>query len=1010
MPTDNVSTPESTKFSRYRSVRKAQEQKLEQLKQHQPPAMPSQEPQKDQAVIRSMSRYHRQHPTTSGSNTQKLPPVHASPAVRRANTQHQLDHASASLAAAHATSNSRIRAGSTPVTSQQQQQQLRNGSNAQSKSPPSSRTPPEPVPLVKRGAREPPPTAREEARQLIQGETERQKQVQAKLRADKRAKLEAEQAERDKLERAAEEAERIRAQQEAEEAERLRLEKEAELLERGKRLQKAESASRIKASREEEERQARLKWAQESTHRVHKPVQLNDDLADHEPQPQTRPQTRHQTSPQQTPQQTPPPPSPSKQGMKLGIFKRRKAEDSPENPATTSKSKQRSNTIANDNGPPTTIIPGGGGAVPGIDAPKSAVNAGDRRVRVECNKSFILLPVTPTTTPLDLIRSASTCLSEPINAKASVLLESFSKVGLQRPLRHYEHVRDVMNSWDDDKQFSLVLVDSASGGIDEELSSSQVPSSRPDGITCFIQYSQKPGKWSKRWVTLRSDGQMLLAKNEAGKESANVCHLSDFDIYSPTPRKLKSVRPPKKICFAVKSQQKSSIFTDESSFVHFFSIPDKETGTAFYKAIQGWRSWYLVNVMGEGQQKPKAADSTGSNGYSGDRNMSGSKPQSNVSGLHTRNASVDSHYQLGTFSPLLDLSQFGQEDKRDRRGETSFANDMLSAIDTKALHSRKLSTRIKGYPPVSYKPGHISKDSISHNSNRLNSLTQSTSSHSADEETFAPTGLLGRTYSQRQRQQQEREKKNTPFTDGPSLLNSFNATTSYITHASFESAGGGGGLGRNASVRSTTRSRESSDLHRNSSTRVKPKPLIDLTPQYREPPQHARKGKGFVPDTMGTQPLISSATSPEEAIKIPPSTDWRARPSIPAGAGIGHGTYGGGGHERTRSLRVGGGGAMPTGLAAYAANNHSGAPEDETDAFTGRGLLAHTGFSQGGVGVGHGVMDGSKAKGPMLDVSDRSQFVPGSLLAGVEKVQGPAGPVIEREKRRSWEVSVGEGM
>jgi hypothetical protein len=621
---------------------------------------------------------------------------------------------------------------------------------------------------------------------------------------------------------------------------------------------------------------------------------------------------------------------------------------------------------------------------------------------VERNKSSILLPVTPTTTPLDLIRSASTCLSEPIDAKASVLLESFGKVGVQRPLRHYEHVRDVMNSWDDDRQNILVLVDSASGGVDDELSASQVPESRPEGMSCYIYYSQKPGKWAKRFVSLRPDGQMVLAKNETAKDSINVCHLSDFDIYSPTPRKIaKSVKPPKKICFAIKSQQKSSMFENETSFVHFFATGDKQTGTKFYKAVQGWRSWYLVNVMGEGQKKSKPADTSPPRAFLGTREVAGSKALGRGLSLHGRSISVDSHYQLGSFKPLLDLNQFNKPANQDAVPEPSFADDTFAGLDTRTMHSRKMSTRVKGPPPVSWNPSHSTKDSTGHSSNRLNSLTQSTSSQSGAEDTFAPTGLLGRKYSQRQRVQQEREqvaKITGPFTDGPSLLNNMNTT--YITHASIES----GGLGRKVSVRST-RGRESNELHRGTSTRNKPKPLVDLTPQYREPPQHARKGKGFVPGALSGEPLVANATTPEEAIKIPPSTDWRARPT--AAGNQSYGTYGVAGHERTRSLK----GGMPTNnLAAYAVNNHTNVPEDETDAFTGRGLLATTGFSQGSVPVGHGVMDGSKAKGPMLDVGDRSRFVPGSLLAGVERVQGPAGPIINRERRRSMELAVGEGL
>jgi hypothetical protein len=540
-----------------------------------------------------------------------------------------------------------------------------------------------------------------------------------------------------------------------------------------------------------------------------------------------------------------------------------------------------------------------------------------------------------------------------------------------------------MNSWDRDGDNNLYLVDASSRGAEEELSSSQVPESRPEEFCCLIYYSQKPGKWAKKHFTLRPDGQILLAKNETGKDSTNVCHLSDFDIYTPTPKKASRVKPPKKLCYAIKSQQKTAMFLDETSFVHFFCTADRSVANSFYKAIQGWRSWYLVNVMGEGRKKKTSEDASGG-GFLPSFGFSGGSPKDDkTAAAHSRGISVDSHYQLGSFKPLFDMNLFGEGEKK----ADSELDDWRLPMDTKAMHSRKMSTRVREPPPTS---GHPVK--YSQTSNRLNSLAQSTSSKQSNgEEPFAPTGLLGRQYSQRQKMLQEREQTAGPFTGGSNLLSGMDSP--YMTHAAIES---GAGLGRKSSVRST---RQSNDLARSKSIRNKPKPLIDLTPQYREPPQHARKGKGYVPGA-GNEPLVSSATSPDEAIKIPPSTDWRARPTTSAGLAHHPTTY-----ERSRSLR----GGPPAGLASYAANNHDTVPADESDAFTGRGLLATTGFSQGGVTRGHGVMDGSKARGPMLDVHEQSRFVPGSLLSGVERVQGAGGPVIDREKRVEAQVGTGEG-
>ncbi|KAJ4293344.1 hypothetical protein N0V90_008626 [Kalmusia sp. IMI 367209] len=786
-----------------------------------------------------------------------------------------------------------------------------------------------------------PRTARDEAKQIMQDEAERQKRMREKIEAEKHAKLKAERAERERKEdehrRELEEAERQRSQKEAEEAEQLQqLRRQKEEKERGKRLQKAETVKRLQEI-EDAERRARI---EEATRKA----------------------------------QVTPPVSPPRQGGRFGIFSRRK--DSSATSQGSPANSPRPPKTSHENKDMDTIRPGGGGAVLGIDAPISAVNAGDRT---------FLLPVTPETTAQDLLRSASLCMTETINLEADILVENFAKVSVMRPLRMYEHVRDVMNSWDNDTQNDLEIANAAYANHDRKaLLTSEVPNTKPEGMGCFIHYSSRPGKWSKRFVTLRSDGQLVMAKSETAKDQENICHMSDFDIYKPTERKEKKIKAPKKIVYAVKSQQKSNIFSDESRYVHFFSTSDQSTATRFYNMLHTWRSWHLKYVMGEGQKKSKPQETKPVNAFLAKTKALGTLENAGTAS-HTRNTSENSFYQLGSFKPLFDLEEFDKS--LDHTVQSPAAPDVpLGRMNTRAMHARKMSTRVKGPPPMAYGRNGLVDEIPDLPIETPNSLAQE--SARSEEETFAATGLLGRKYSQRQRAVQERENKlNGPFTEGPSLVGNIDAMALAQAQAA---AGNDGGLGRRLSTRSNHR-RTSSDIQRSGSTRVKPRPLVDLTPQYREPPQHRNKGKGFVPEG-GAGPLIDNATSVEEAIKIPSSTDWRARPTTARN----HGTYGTGNHERTRSLKGRG-----EGLAAYTINNHNAIPDDDKNAFTGGGLLARAGFSQGDHHVGRGVMDGSKARGPMLDMNEGSKFASGSLLAGVERKQGINGPVIDRDRRQS---------
>ncbi|KAF2096194.1 hypothetical protein NA57DRAFT_29083, partial [Rhizodiscina lignyota] len=888
-------------LSRYRSVRRQQS-----LTSSSPPPVPVPEhaalppnraDMNQQNVQRSMSRYHRNRPATSAGAEQPQPVPQLPPQMP---PQTQARPLRSPTRYKH-------------ISPQQSYDEIIDN---YAQAPQRQRTTTRPGTAVRPPAND---ASRAEARQIIAGEAERQERMKAKIRAERKAQSDAQDAERRRRQQEEEQAERERRRRAAEEVQQKQL-REAEEMQKKKREREEELA--LRQQRREEEAHRGLKASRNSG---------SNQMA----QPVT--------------------PSKSSGGL-FGMFKKRKGDEAPKSAEILAGPSSKSATWPEEQS--KFIKQGGGGIVPGTDAPISAVNAGERRVKVECNDSSILLPVTPTTTPQDLIRSATTCLSVPINYSTAFLLESYLKVGLQRPLRKYEHVRDVLNSWDDDLSNTLLIMHATSTASDVELNASHVPKDRPAfGSGWFMHYSQKPGKWDKRYVALRADGQLTAAKNEAGKDLINVCHLSDFDIYSPTPKKAKKVKPPKKICYAIKSQQKSTMFMNTTTFVHFFCSNDKRIADDFYRAIQGWRSWYLVNVMGEGNKKKATEETTTSLLRNSDLAGVGARdiPGSRSGARHRSTGSLDSHYQLGSFKPVFDENH-QQQPHQSRKVSASLSGSLpddapLAVLannipDTKAQYSRKMTVRNRNTPPSSF-PGAAFHHSNS-NSGGSNNRPSSSHSNHGSEQTFAENGLLGRTYSQRQRDVSGQ---------APARRSSFD---------------GGSGLQRTPSIRSQRHhSADHSDIPgRTKSIRGNPmpKPLVDLTPKYKEPPQFTKKGKGFKPDHIGQGGLVEAATSGfQDAIVIPPSTDWRGR-NVAGDTGRPV-TSSNAQHDRTKSLRGHG-------------VRVNGGPEG----FTGTGLLASSRAEQGwGDGnAGRGVVSqNAKRGGPMLDMREESRFAQGSLLAKV---------------------------
>ncbi|KAL5355626.1 hypothetical protein BJX96DRAFT_65460 [Aspergillus floccosus] len=555
-----------------------------------------------------------------------------------------------------------------------------------------------------------------------------------------------------------------------------------------------------------------------------------------------------------------------------------------------------------------------GAQFPGLDAPVSAVNAGERRVVVQYRKTSMDLPVTPSTSAEDLLFLATESLDGEIDPAKFILMESFLELGLERPLRRYESIRDIMNSWAHDRENTLIVVPPASLDTLGLLDAQRVPAQQPADVTLHLYYSQRPRKWDKRYITLRSDGQITVSKREQGQDQANVCHLSDFDIYSPTASFLShNVKPPKKLCHAVKSQQKSSMFLSTENFVHFFATNDRTIADQFYRAVQTWRSWYIVNMLGAGHPEEKV-DAQGQVSRPL-LNMSASESCNSDEGAHTLNRSKSSR--------------------------------------SKDLFARKKSTREHAPPPPSFPKSLVDESD--------------TADVPTGDSPFASSGLLGRTYTMRQRAMKEREEREKRENEGPfsaqGLVGNMSARRS----------------GPNSRSNTMT-SAHAPDLHglmkRSQSDKIKP--LVDLTPVYQEPPQHIRKGRGVAVEPG--QLLIDAATGPEApgGIAIPPSTTWRRPPppEIPSDTRT---------RQRSNTARSTSNHQRPYNLQSATAPTSPISPDasqPREDTFLPNSLLARSAHvPAGGIPRGHGVATGDRnAAKPMLDLSPENPFAEGSLL------------------------------
>lgn len=457
---------------------------------------------------------------------------------------------------------------------------------------------------------------------------------------------------------------------------------------------------------------------------------------------------------------------------------------------------------------------------------------GVKRVTVRCLSSTINLPVTNDTNPIDIVYSTANLVTHKVVPADCVIIECYEVLGLERRLRNYERIRDVMNSWDRDQQNTLLVTTLETDNHDLELSSVPRTEESPTGFTFQLYHSSRPGKWNKRYVTLMDSGQMFAAKRPEStatdKDSTVLCHLSDFDIYTLRESQMRRhLKPPKKYCYAVKSQQKTNLFPNGENFVHFFSAEDDQLAHRFYELIHGWRSWYLANKKVDIMPKEEPSPSV-------KRAGTRSKKSTSISRQSPRHQSPQvekAPYTIGEMQPLIDMKQF------DKPLEEFGKNLPVekAPVETQAPATKpKVLSKVRTAPPT---------------------LPPSLQ----DESEFSAGGLLGAAYDKRKAAETVTEVKKVegPFVEG-SLLNRLpTSPTSPLERPEpqswFPSA-------TEHSSRSRSRSR---------SRPTQPRPKTANTPRmrpgnahpemrHRAPSQRQGVGRGVKPPTGG--PLIDFAT------------------------------------------------------------------------------------------------------------------------------------------------------
>ncbi|TKY89720.1 hypothetical protein EX895_001505 [Sporisorium graminicola] len=167
-----------------------------------------------------------------------------------------------------------------------------------------------------------------------------------------------------------------------------------------------------------------------------------------------------------------------------------------------------------------------------------------------------------------------------------VVFDCSAQLGIERPLREYEMITDVVNVRAHPRTDYFLIKRTE---LSPYLSIRSVPSSSP-ALAGWVYVQDRKKKWNKRWLELRDHG-LYHAKNEKGKDETTICQISTFDVYLVDSS---AIKMPKANGFALRSQDPITMFEKpEQDYMHYFCLTDPAAHRDWVRAILNARTYIL---------------------------------------------------------------------------------------------------------------------------------------------------------------------------------------------------------------------------------------------------------------------------------------------------------------------------------------------------------------------------------------------------------------------------------
>ncbi|GJJ77887.1 hypothetical protein EMPS_10246 [Entomortierella parvispora] len=227
------------------------------------------------------------------------------------------------------------------------------------------------------------------------------------------------------------------------------------------------------------------------------------------------------------------------------------------------------------------------------------------RIYIQTETDFRSLNLASDTTALDALQMLQQrgCFGEPGDGRYHdrwTIFEYSKEFLIERPLRDFEVILDVIKTWEADKDNKMIC---KSFPARDELSAKEVARLvGPAGQASFVRpqgmvyLETKKSKWEKRYLHA-TDTAVYHAKDSKGSGERMLCLLKNFDVYAvQVPRK----KAPTKFGFALKSSDKIHLFeTPEDDYIHYVCLESGESLREWLAGLRAAKGMFMYHANPE---------------------------------------------------------------------------------------------------------------------------------------------------------------------------------------------------------------------------------------------------------------------------------------------------------------------------------------------------------------------------------------------------------------------------